>query len=519
MRTISEALSDLFTPTKLNPQWAEAIAVEGSDGHTVTYSGLESNIALFARNLKRIGIKQQDKVIISSPNSPEYAALLFAIWKIGAIAVPVDFRMTIEEGVNVTNQVKATAFIGYSPICQAMTQAKSKCTNPQLQILDFASLAKVEESKSNGEGDFQELPSNTNIPCLIILTSGTTGVPKGAVHDLASLLTNIVEVGNFAQVEPGTTLLMPLPLSHIFGLAVCLTGLLSGASVKFTLTAEDFLKTLHTRTFDIVAGVPALYNAILALPQCGIDFSKSKILLSGGAALPNSLAEQFRSRFGKRINNGYGSTEIKIIALNLAGPEPSVGKLISPAKAIILDANHEHMPEGEIGEICIEGPTLMQGYLNLPEETETVLHQGHYHTGDLGYLKDGYLFISGRDKELINVAGNKVFPCEVEDVLRQHENVKEVAVLGVPHYRLGQLVKAIVVIKDAKLSDCLRDSEEKKKEARQQLLSSFKEYCKEHLKKELRPLEWEFRPTGEALPKTNTGKVDKKKLQAVATRA
>jgi acyl-CoA synthetase (AMP-forming)/AMP-acid ligase II len=146
-----------------------------------------------------------------------------------------------------------------------------------------------------------------------------------------------------------------------------------------------------------------------------------------------------------------------------------------------------------------------------------VMHHGHYHTGDLGYLKDGYLFISGRDKELINVAGNKVFPSEVEDLLLQHENVKEVAVLGVPHSRLGQLVKAVIVIKDPEMSKKLEQSDESKKEVRQELLNSFKEFCKEHLKKELRPLEWEFRSCQTALPKTASGKIDKKQLQTTST--
>jgi long-chain acyl-CoA synthetase len=516
MRTISEALGDLFTPARSNPHWADKLAAEGSDGRQVSFSELERTIAAFASGLVNSGLSPQDKVIISSPNSPEYVALLFAIWKIGGIAVPIDFRLTCGEAINVTNQVKAKAFIGLSQSVDAIKQEKSKSLDGQLQILDFAGLAKQAGGNDKPGSENQLDPK---APCLIILTSGTTGVPKGAVHDLSSLLANILELGAFAKVEPGTTLLLPLPLSHIFGLGVCLTGLLHGGSVTFSLTPDDFMKKLLAKRFDIVAAVPALYNAILAQGQFPFDFSKSKILLSGGAALPSSLAENFRSRFGKRINNGYGSTESKIIALNLEGPDPSVGQLIPSAKPLILDSNHCPVGDGEIGEICVEGTTLMQGYFNLPSETDKVLHHGHYHTGDLGYLKDGYLFISGRDKELINVAGNKVFPSEVEDVLRQHENVKEVAVLGVPHYRLGQLVKAVVVIKDPEISERLANEGEAKREARQHLLNSFKEYCKDHLKKELRPLEWEFRPTSDALPKTNTGKIDKKKLQTAPAKA
>jgi long-chain acyl-CoA synthetase len=145
--------------------------------------------------------------------------------------------------------------------------------------------------------------------------------------------------------------------------------------------------------------------------------------------------------------------------------------------------------------------------------TKTVLHDGHYHTGDLGYVKDGYLFISGRDKEMINVAGNKVFPTEVEDYLRQHQLVKEVAVFGVPHYKLGQIVKAVVVIKEGDLNTRFEAGEEQAKEAKRELTESLKSFCKEKLKRELRPMEWEFRPASNPLPKSNNGKVDKKQLQ------
>ncbi|PWT96394.1 MAG: hypothetical protein C5B53_09820 [Candidatus Melainabacteria bacterium] len=510
MKTISEALDTLFAPAKSNPDWAGRKAMTGGDQRTLTFADLEQTINTFAQAMANIGVGKSDKVIICSPNCPEYIATLLATWIVGATAIPVDFRLTLEELVNVVNRVEPKVLIGFSQNCQAIEQAKDKLANRALSIFDFSQFA-----KKGLEDNSKPVKANPETAAFVILTSGTTGIPKGAVHDVATLMSNLVELGHLASITPGMNVLLPLPLSHIFGLEVCLVGLLHGASVKLTFTPEDFIKALMADKFDIVAGVPALYSAILALPEGAIDFSHSKILLSGGAALPSSLAEDFRRRFKTRLNNGYGSTEMKIIALNLEGPDLSVGRTVPSCQIRIMDADHRHQSEGEIGEICIEGNMLMKGYFNQTKETEAVLHQGHYHTGDLGYVQDGYLFISGRDKELINVAGNKVFPSEVEDVLRQHENVKEVAVLGVPHYRLGQLVKAVIVIKDANMSNMLEQGEQAQREARQQLLNSFKEFCKERLKKELRPMEWEFRPVKEALPKTMTGKVDKKKLQAV----
>jgi long-chain acyl-CoA synthetase len=131
----------------------------------------------------------------------------------------------------------------------------------------------------------------------------------------------------------------------------------------------------------------------------------------------------------------------------------------------------------------------------------------------MGFFKDGDLYISGRSKEMVIVAGYKVFPVEVEDALRKHPLVKEIAVLGQPHRQLGQIVKAIIVLNDGDLSKKLEGSAEEKKEARQQLLSQLKEYCKENLRRELRPMEWEFQAATQELPKTAAGKVDKKKLE------
>ncbi|HNB23209.1 MAG TPA: AMP-binding protein, partial [Candidatus Melainabacteria bacterium] len=173
------------------------------------------------------------------------------------------------------------------------------------------------------------------------------------------------------------------------------------------------------------------------------------------------------------------------------------------------------LPEGETGEIAISGSNLMMSYVDNPEATDKAVRNGRYYTGDLGHMKDQQIYISGRAKEMIVVAGNKVFPAEVEDVLLNHPNAAEVAVIGVPHKSLGQTVKAVIVIKDKALSEQLKQGGEAKKAARQELIGQFKDYSKNNLKRELRPMEWDFRAVGDYLPKTLSGKVDKKKLEQV----
>ncbi len=353
-------------------------------------------------------------------------------------------------------------------------------------------------------------------PAFIILTSGTTGAPKGAVHDLQSLMVNLVELGEMASLKREMRGVLLLSLSHIFGLEVNLICLLFGVSVVFCdLTPNGFFAFINKYDPHILVGVPTVYAAMLNIPDGKMNMNSAHILLSGGAPLPVSLAEDFQGKFGKKLNNGYGSTESKIIALNLTGPHDSVGKPIPSVRVEIIGDNDQPVADGETGEITISGSNLMLGYVDNPEATSKAVRNGRYYTGDLGHIKDGQIFISGRAKEMIVVAGNKVFPAEVEDVLLNHPNASEVAVIGVPHKSLGQTVKAVIVIKDKALSERLKEGGDAKKAARQELISQFKDYSKDNLKRELRPMEWDFRAVGDYLPKTLSGKVDKKKLEAV----
>nr|HNH76822.1 class I adenylate-forming enzyme family protein [Candidatus Obscuribacter sp.] len=151
-------------------------------------------------------------------------------------------------------------------------------------------------------------------------------------------------------------------------------------------------------------------------------------------------------------------------------------------------------------------------YIGQPEETARVMQDGGYKTGDIGYMKDGYLYVLGRNKEMIIVAGNKVFPAEVEGVLRQCPLVKEVAIIGVAHSKLGQIVKAHIVTTDGDLSQGLEGDEEAKKAAHSKLKEGLREFCQTNLKRELRPMEWVFYSKNSQLPRTNTGKIDKNVL-------
>ncbi len=483
----------------------------------IGHNDLEKLVGQAETLLSEAGVKLGDKVIMTSPNSPELLASILATWRLGAVAVPIDFRLTEGELANVAKSpaISASAVLVFKPLIKdyAALEKNLQSGSEKIFLSDLSALHNCAEKKrfqTEAATDFTDLKD----PALLILTSGTTGTPKGALHDLSSLLSNLYELGEMADFCKDLKVLLPVPISHVLGLEVMMIALIYGSTVIFSeMTVEGIIAANNQFKPEFMVGVPTIYGAFVALPEGSINLSNSRVLLCGGAPLPPSLAADFHTRFNKRLNNGYGSTESKIIAVNLVGPDESVGKVVPAVQIKILGDQGKEMPEGESGEIVICGATLMLGYIGQPEATNAVIHDGGYYTGDIGHMQDGYLYISGRAKELIIVAGNKVFPAEVEGVLRSNDLVHEVAVIGVAHSKLGQIVKAHIVVEAGEWSKTL-DSEnaEEKKEARQKLIKAMRDYCAANLKRELRPMEWEFYSCEYILPRTSAGKIDKKQL-------
>lgn len=511
MDTTTESIKHLLYPASSRPDAAAlpCIIQAADSDRVVTFEQFERLIDSAHKGLKDLGVKKGDKVMLTAPNSPELAASIAAVWRLGSAAIPVDFRMTLPEVINVAKRISAAALVASSKVVPDFEKTLAPVTENGAKILD---LSTVNENSEPLPNVLEQLTPDDD--ALVILTSGTTGIPKGAVHDLRTLVQNLEDWGKLVDMKPGKKGLLPLPLSHVFGLEVTFVCVITGACVIFTDPAspKSFFMCLPKFKPHVLVGVPTLYTNMLPMDASSAGLDNAEVLLSGGAPLPTSLAKEFQAKFGKTLNNGYGSTESKIISLNTGGPFESVGRSIERAKIEIVNDNDEVLPEGETGEIRISGPMLMKGYLNDKEATAKVIRGNSYYTGDMGHMVDGYLFISGRTKEMIIVAGNKVFPSEVEDVLRKDPLVKEVAVLGLPHSKLGQIVKAVVVISDEELSKKLEGSDEEKKDAKHELVARMKEYCKESLKRELRPMDWEFLPAKTTLPKTAIGKVDKKQL-------
>lgn len=471
-------------------------------------------IAQAANQLKSRGITEGAKVVFFAENSPELISTILACWTLNAMAVLVDFRATRKDVLAICKRLDVKHLITSRGLYKSFEREIWRFTEEGLELFDVLSLADLKDDAPEHHFDTDTL--DLDRPAFTILTSGTTGAPKVSVHNLRSLVLNIKDLADASELQPNMTALTPLPISHIFGLTVLLVTQVIGMQTVFTtLEAKPFVKSVHKYKPELIAALPQFYGGLLSekIPRGYIDLSNAKLLLCGGAPLTVSLAEKFAETYGKKLNNGYGSTESKIFALNQTGPVMSVGVPVGGVSIDIVNEQDEVLPEGRLGEIRISSDILMTGYLNNEEETRKVLHDGHYHTGDIGRIEDGNLFVVGRKGDIVIVAGAVVYAGVVEEVLRQNPAVIEVAVTAVPNRFVGELVKATVVVSDDEVAKRLNsDDESVVQDAQRQLLVQFKAFCKEHLSRYQRPMKWEFRGPQEGLPKTLAGKTDKKKL-------
>jgi long-chain acyl-CoA synthetase len=303
-------------------------------------------------------------------------------------------------------------------------------------------------------------------PALLQYTGGTTGVPKGAVLTHRNLIANTLQcravIAPYLAEEQGSVL-TPLPLYHIFSLTANLLAfaVMGGLSVLVPdpRDIKGLIRTMRRAQVSTMTGVNTLFNALLNAPEfTALDFSNLEFAVGGGAAVQSAVAVRWREITGTELVEGYGLTEASpVVCLNpVRNPRiGTVGLPVPSTEVAIRDDGGNDLPVGEIGEICVRGPQVMQGYWQRPDETKLVLTAGGWlHTGDIGaFDADGYLKILDRKKDMVNVSGFKVFPNEVEDVIAQHPGVLEAAVIGVADPNTGQSVKLFVVKRDPALSE------------------------------------------------------------------
>ena len=344
-------------------------------------------------------------------------------------------------------------------------------------------------------------------------TGGTTGTSKGAVLLHRNILSNVAQIeywlnpGLKQKPEQQLVFLCALPMTHIFALTACaLLGIAKGSLLILVPNPRDitgFIKTLIKHpNINIFPGVNTLFHALIHRPE----FKKVKlpnllVTIGGGMAVHKKTADHWQALTGVPIAQGYGLSETSpVVCVNTPLEKHFTGHIGMPlpsTNVVILDDDEVEMPFGTPGEICISGPQVMPGYWNKPEETSHCMTaDGFFKSGDIGFITDeGYVEIVDRKKDMIVVAGFKVFPNDVEDHLSQMDGIRECAVIGVPHRKLGEIVKAYVVRDNHHLTE-----------------ADILRYCKDHMTSYKRPRKVVFI---DELPKSNVGKILRRELRNI----
>ncbi len=516
---------DVFTGTlKQRPEHPLAIF----QAREVSHREVEEHSNALAAALMANGVKRGDRVICLFLNCPQSFIGFFAIWKAGAIVVPLNPLYTPFELERSINDVGAEVAIIGSTYYQAVKsfQPHTKLRwviASDLETYAMSPMKKGGDSIGLEKGDVwwtdliakyrgtarPALKVNTSDTAVILFSGGTTGTPKGVMGSHRSItITGTVHRTWFKSliVEWEDRALVPLPLFHSFGVYVSFgTHLMCHIPQVLIQNPRDIKNVVDTiRDYKItsVSVTPTTLNAILNYPGLKPDDLRSlKRVTSGAAPLMSETKQQFEKLVSGPVVEGYGLTESGIVGASFPvkgkWKQGSVGIPLTDVVVRIMDIDTgtKEMKPGEIGEITIRAPQLMQRYWNRPEDTAEILRDGWLYTGDIGYMdEDYYLFLTSRKKDLIKCGGFQVWPREIEEILMMHPAVTEVCVGGIPDSRQGEAVKAWVILKEG-----LQATQEE-----------LQQFCREKLTGYKVPRFFEFRKD---LPKTLVGKVLRRILQ------
>ena len=427
-----------------------------------------------ANGLKSKGIQPGDKVALSCFNLPYFPIIYFGILKAGAVVVPLSVLLKKDEIEYHLEDSEAKAyccFVGTPdlPIGQMGHQAfeeTSTCdhfflimpqpTDPP-SIPGVATLGSLMAGQSPVSESYAAGAEDT---ALIIYTSGTTGRPKGAELTHSNLLQNAILSADLVGIQPADTLLIVLPLFHIFAMTVLMNaGLYRGATSILLprFEAEAVFGLLAKHKVTVFAGVPTMYWGLLNYREEKFDYqsiaAQLRIAVSGGASLPVQVLKDFETRFNVPIIEGYGMSEgSPVVTFNHPDRPRKPGSIGTPVWGVevkLVNDQGETVPLGEKGQLLYRGHNVMKGYYRKPEASAESLQNGWLHSGDVAIEdEDGYFYIVDRTKDMIIRGGFNVYPREVEEVMIQHPAISLVAVIGIPSDEYGEEIKACVVLKD-----------------------------------------------------------------------
>lgn len=508
---------------------------------TITYRQLNDWADRFATLLARWGIGPGDRVAIYLQNNPQFLVAQYGAWKRGSIVVPLNPMFKEEEVRYHLQDSGARVLVALDSLYTAYAQPVLGETAVERVITTHESdglsgdgwrhiplLNQTQKHVPDGTVDLYSALAQTSPDAgvrvqvrpadtaYLVYTSGTTGLPKGAMNLHQNIAFNANVYRTWMRIDADDIVLGLAPLFHITGIVghMALAALAGIPLVLFhRFDAAEALRMIETwRPTMTVAAITA-YIALMNAPDAAkADLSSLKKCYSGGAPIAPSLVEQYQQKFGAYIHNIYGLTETNspthAVPMGVRAPvDPNSGALSVgvplpnvDAKVVDLENPDREVSAGEPGEFVVRGPMVFAGYWQKPEETEKAFHNGYFRTGDVVIMdEEGWFYVVDRKKDMINASGYKVWPREVEDVLYQHPAVMEAAVVGVPDPYRGETVKAFVALREEYIGKVTEED--------------IIQFCKERMAAYKYPRSVEFLPE---IPKTASGKFLRRKLREQA---
>lgn len=505
-------------------------------GNVMTYKEIDDQSTYFGAYLQSRGLKPGDKIALMMPNTLQYPIAVFGALKAGLIIVNTNPLYTPREMLfqfvdsevkaililenfcgnleTIISQTKIETIIVTSigellgPIKGSVVDMVVKYVKRMVPKHSLVNTVRFKHGLNEGKKftlkHFEPSPDDVIIHQY---TGGTTGISKGAMLTNKNLIANMLQIRSWMVndiEESKEVTLSPLPMYHIFAFTInCLAMLSYGAHTVLITNARDIssiIKEFKKQEITLMTGLNTLFNALLNHKDIGqCNFSKLKVTVGGGMAIQQKVAQRWKEVTSCFLTEGYGLTEasplVSVNPLDGTGKLGSIGLPAPSTEVKIVDASGIEVRTGEVGELWVKGPQIMKGYYKQDAETRQMISQdGWLCTGDLATMDDdGYLFIVDRKKDMILVSGFNVYPNEIENVLMSHPMVLEVAAIGIPDAKSGEVVKIFIVKKDEALEE-----------------EEVLRFCKSNLTGYKIPKYIEFR---DELPKSNVGKILRRALK------
>ena len=472
----------------------------------ISYGELDASINRTAGGLLKMGLKKGDVVSLFLPSVPELIIGYLGTVKAGLTVNVVNAMLLEQEVAYILKDCQTRVVLVDSKRLPILEAVRSEVTSLKDTILtkgqggrEYPSLESVQ---NNGSDSFESSATKGSDTCHLMYTSGTTGWPKGVMATHLNIHHNATEFGK-VHFKPDDTIMVATPIFHCWGLVNGTFGMLSQGGTVITVErfypdkAFDDIEKLKPTVFQ---GVPPMYNLLLKQPDLDKqDISSVVFCLSAATKMPENQIRQVEEKLKWRYAEAWGLTEVSCVGSTAPYTETrigSCGKGMADAKLKVIDENGNVLPPGKQGELCVKGTCVTNGYLNKPEVTKEAFDsEGWFHSGDIAYMdEDGFAYVVDRKKDMINVGGEKVFPSEVEDMMLDHPQIKDLVIVGIPDEIKGEAPKAFIQLQEGETAT----------------EAEIREYCKSKMAPYKVPVAVQFI---EEVPRSASGKALRRTLQ------